>query len=40
LIAVFLISLLRAIFSKDEEKRGKSIFVIVITALLFLGLLL
>ena len=40
LIAVFLISLLRAIFSKDEEKRGKSIFIIVISAVLFLILLL
>lgn len=40
LIAVFLFSLLRAIFTKDEEKRGKSIFIIVISALLFLGLLL
>lgn len=40
LIAVFLLSLLRAIFSKDEEKRGKSIFIIVISAVLFLILLL
>ena len=40
LIAVFLFSLLRAIFSKDEEKRGKSIFIIVISAVLFLILLL
>ena len=40
LIAVFLFSLLRAIFTKDEEKRGKSIFIIVISAVLFLILLL
>ena len=40
LIAVFLISLLRATFSKDEEKRGKSIFIIVISAVLFFILLL